>query len=130
MGTEKTSKKLFKMKLSNLFLATSAMACGTVSRPKPAYDLENFVTSEDVQFELLMDNVMGGISQATITKDEDEKILKFMVNSVWKTTVDLPFSKDSLEENLLATEVSESLPKLTIQKEYFTWFYPEEWAVE
>ena len=95
------------MKLSNLFLATSAMACGTVSRPKPAYDLENFVTSEDVQFELLMDNgknikisltlanfeskfstifelflnrlilVMGGISQATITKDEDEKILKF-----------------------------------------------------
>ena len=31
------------------------MAC---ERPtsNPAYDLENFVTSEDVQFELLMDN--------------------------------------------------------------------------
>ena len=43
------------MKLSNLLLATSAMAC---ERPtsNPAYDLENFVTSEDVQFELLMDN--------------------------------------------------------------------------
>ena len=65
------------MKLSNLLLATSAMACPSSSTPKPAYDLENFVTSEDVQFELLMDNVMGGISQATITKDEDEKILKF-----------------------------------------------------
>ena len=44
------------MKLSNLFLATSAMACERDTQPKPAYDLENFVTSEDVQFELLMDN--------------------------------------------------------------------------
>ena len=44
------------MKLSNLLLATSAMACPNVTQPKPAYDLENFVTSEDVQFELLMDN--------------------------------------------------------------------------
>jgi len=43
------------MKLSNLLLATSAMGCG-FDTPKPAYDLENFVTSEDVQFELLMDN--------------------------------------------------------------------------
>ena len=43
------------MKLSNLLLATSAMACPN-TQPKPAYDLENFVTSEDVQFELLMDN--------------------------------------------------------------------------
>jgi len=44
------------MKLSNLLLATSAMACEWDSRPNPAYNLENFVTSEDVQFELLMDN--------------------------------------------------------------------------
>ena len=44
------------MKLSNLLLATSAMACGRDTEPKPLYDLENFVTSEDVQFELLMDN--------------------------------------------------------------------------
>lgn len=44
------------MKLSNLLLATSAMACEWDSTPNPAYDLENFVTSEDVQFELLMDN--------------------------------------------------------------------------
>ena len=44
------------MKLSNLLLATSAMACPNTQPAKPAYDLENFVTSEDVQFELLMDN--------------------------------------------------------------------------
>ena len=44
------------MKLSNLLLATSAMACPSANPPNPAYDLENFVTSEDVQFELLMDN--------------------------------------------------------------------------
>ena len=45
------------MKLSNLFLASGAWACpGFQESVKPAYDLENFITSGDVEFELLMDS--------------------------------------------------------------------------
>ena len=46
------------MKLTNLFFASSALACpnsGSGCNLTPAYDLENFVTS-GVEFDLLMDS--------------------------------------------------------------------------
>ena len=64
------------MKLSNLLLATSAMACGGIRNR--AYDLENFVTSEDVQFELLMDNGKKFLLRTSI---------KFLVTSMLVTDV-------------------------------------------
>ena len=63
------------MKFANIFLAGStAWACATESG-EPLYAVENFITSDAVEFELLMDSVMGGVSQATL--DSENGILKF-----------------------------------------------------
>ena len=52
------------------------MACGGIRNR--AYDLENFVTSEDVQFELLMDNGKKFLLRTSI---------KFLVTSMLVTDV-------------------------------------------
>ena len=48
------------MKLVSGILATAAHAC---IQPTSSAAQENFVTSGNVEWELLMDNVMGGISE-------------------------------------------------------------------
>ena len=64
------------MKFANILLAgaSTAWACATEGG-EPLYAVENFITSDAVEFELLMDSVMGGISQATL--ESDNGILKF-----------------------------------------------------
>ena len=51
------------MKLS-VGLIAAAQACWNQPPPQPKQ--ENFVTSGNVEWELLMDNVMGGISEGKL----------------------------------------------------------------
>ena len=65
------------MKFTNIFLAgasSTAWACATEGG-EPFYAVENFITSDAVEFDLLMDSVMGGISQATL--ESENGVLKF-----------------------------------------------------
>ena len=52
------------MRLVSGLLATAAHACNI--QPTSSAPQENFVTSGNVEWELLMDNVMGGISEANV----------------------------------------------------------------
>merc|ERR1712193_157794 len=70
MGTLHFVNKKSKMRLVSGLLATAAHAClqpaSTSSVPQ-----ENFVTSGNVEWELLMDSVMGGISEADVENMDD-----------------------------------------------------------
>ena len=88
------------MKFTNIFLvgASTAWACSTEGG-EPLYAVENFITSDAVEFELLMDSVMGGISQATL--ESDNGILKFdgQLRSVSFFKNQLVMNRSSLENN-------------------------------
>merc|ERR1712176_430462 len=63
------------MKLTTALLATTANACFN-QQPSPAAP-ENFVQSGRVDWTLLMDSVMGGISTADIGMDASDDYLKW-----------------------------------------------------
>merc|ERR1739838_96067 len=77
-----------KMKLTTALLATTANAC--INQPTGPAAPENFVQSGRVDWTLLMDNVMGGISSAP-------------VNSVSRTMADLLSFTVTLDASLPAT---------------------------
>merc|ERR1711879_920381 len=64
-----------EMKLTTALLATAANAC--FNQPARPAAPENFVQSGRVDWTLLMDSVMGGISTANIGMDASEDYLKW-----------------------------------------------------
>merc|ERR1711879_553774 len=90
-----------EMKLTTALLATAANAC--FNQPARPAAPENFVQSGRVDWTLLMDSVMGGISTANIGMDASEDYLSGPVNSVSRTMADLLSFTVTLDASLPAT---------------------------